>query len=501
MSARAGRSWTVEVTALDESGAATLNKAQPVIGVWNAGDSGLPTVASAPVAMNAWALGVTQVQVPASGSAGSYTFAVADQFGAGRPDFGYQARVLYADSVTPALVGRAGGEITIAGEGFRQGNSVTVNGAAATVVSWTATQIVARAPSMADAGTSLGDSVDVTVTDPVTGGATTISSGLGYTTTAPDVLALVSAPASLETGLTAAMPFAVRVFASDGVTPLAGATVQFSVSAGSATFEECMGGVTCALQTDAAGLAQTKVSGGAAGAVTLTATEVSGGATVQVMIVDTDPVRALTIATAPGYVAAGASSAWRVSLTATQDGAAAAGVPVVWSAGSGLSFGTGDSMTDATGAASMTVQAGAFSAGAETVTACGWTSVCASWTVYAVDASQWRVGIASGAGQSVSGDASFAPVTLEVTDGAGHPLQGAAVTLYQTVDAWEGVCPSQGRCAASPVLASAQSSAVSDANGLLTVTPLQVAGQPQTVNIVAVTGTQGFVSFSLVRTP
>jgi hypothetical protein len=36
---------------------------------------------------------------------------------------------------------------------------------------------------------------------------------------------------------------------------------------------------------------------------------------------------------------------------------------------------------------------------------------------------------------------------------------------------------------------------------LLTVTLLQVPGQPQTVNIVAVTGTQGFVSFSLVRTP
>jgi hypothetical protein len=491
----------VEVTALDESGAATLNKAQPVIGVWNAGDPGLPTVASAPVAMNAWALGVTQVQVPASGSAGTYTFAVADQFGAGRPDFGYQARVLYADSVIPAVVGSAGGVITIAGEGFRQGNSVMVNGVAATVVSWTATQIVARAPSMDAAGTSLGDSVDVTVMDPVTGGVTTISGGLSYNTIAPDVLALVSAPTSLETGLTATTPFAVRVFAADGVTPLANATVQFSVSAGSALLAGCAGGRTCALQTDATGVAQTKVSGGAAGGVTLAATEMSGGATVQVTIADTDPVRAITITTAPSYVAAGASSAWTVSLTATQDGAAAAGVPIVWSAGSGLSFGSGDTATDATGAASVTVQAGPFSAGSKAVTACAWTSVCASWTVYAVDASQWNVVIASGAGQSVAGSTAFAPVTLEVTDGAGHPLQGAAVTVYQTVDAWEGACPSQGRCAASPVLASSQSSAVSDMNGLLTVTLLQVPGQPQTVNIVAVTGTQGFVSFSLVRTP
>ena len=43
----AGSSWTLEVTALDETGAATTYKAQPVIGVWNKGDSGLPTVASA----------------------------------------------------------------------------------------------------------------------------------------------------------------------------------------------------------------------------------------------------------------------------------------------------------------------------------------------------------------------------------------------------------------------------------------------------------------------
>ncbi len=65
---KAGSSWTLEVTALDESGAATMYKAQPVIGVWNMGDSGLPTVASAPVSMNSMAPGVTQLQMPASSS-------------------------------------------------------------------------------------------------------------------------------------------------------------------------------------------------------------------------------------------------------------------------------------------------------------------------------------------------------------------------------------------------------------------------------------------------
>jgi hypothetical protein len=501
VSARANRSWTIEVTALDETGAATMAKAQPVIGLWNAGDSGLPTVASSPVAMNAWALGVTQLQVQASSSDGNYTFAVADQFGGGRPDFGYQARVLYADSVIPAVVGSAGGGITITGEGFRPGNGVFVNGVPATVVSLTATQIVATAPDMIDAGMNAGQPADVTVLDMSTGGSTTIAGGISYNNAAPDVIALVSAPTSLETKVTAATPFAVRVFAPDGVTPQANASVQFSVSASSALLGACSGGSACIVQTDTTGLAQTTVAGAAPGPVTLVATETTGGATLHVTLNDTDPVRALTIANPPSYLAAGASATWTLSLIATQDGAAAANVPLQWSATSGLTFGTGTMSTDGTGAAGMIVDATQLNSGSATVTACAWTTVCTTWTVYAIDSSQWSIETHSGASQSVSGATAFAPVSVEVTDGAGHALEGAAVTIYQTVDAWEGACASQSRCAAAPVLNSSKISGTSDANGLMTVTPLEVSGLPQTINIAAVTGTQGFVSFSVTRTP
>jgi hypothetical protein len=140
-------------------------------------------------------------------------------------------------------------------------------------------------------------------------------------------------------------------------------------------------------------------------------------------------------------------------------------------------------------------------AGTATVTGCVWSTVCASWTVTAVDSSQWRVEAGTGASQSVSAGTTLAAVTLNVTDTAGHALQGAAVSLYQTADGWEGTCVVPGRCAASPVLASAQSSAISDANGSVTVTPLEVPGLPQVVNIAAVTGTQGFVAVSLPVTP
>jgi hypothetical protein len=121
--------------------------------------------------------------------------------------------------------------------------------------------------------------------------------------------------------------------------------------------------------------------------------------------------------------------------------------------------------------------------------------------VTAVDSSQWRITVDSGAGQGVNAGTALAPVSLSVTDTAGHTLQGATVSIYQTDDGWEGICPSQGRCAASPELASQQSSMVSDDNGDVSVTPLEVPGLPQMVNIAAVTGTQGFVSLSLPVMP
>jgi hypothetical protein len=496
-----GSSWTLEVTALDETGAATMSKAQPVIGVWKVGDRGLPTIASEPVSMNSMAPGVTQLWMPAGSTPGNYMFAVADQYGGGRPDFGYQARVLYAASATPAAVGAAGGQIVIAGEGFRQGNQVSVNGVPATVLSVSANQIVARAPSMAAAGAALATPVDVMVSDVATGGETDIANGFVYSDALPDVMTVVSAPSALETGVAAATPFAVQLFGTDGVTPLANASVQLSAAPGSASFGACSGASTCVVQTNAMGIVQTTVTGGSAGQVVLSAAEVNGSAVKQVTVMDTNPVRVVTMASAASYVAAGASGTWTLSLSAMQDGAAAASVPVVWMASGGVSLSGASTATGADGSASVVVSGSQMNAGTAMVTGCAWSGVCASWTLTAVDSSQWRIVVSAGAGQSVSAGTALAAVTMGVTDTAGHTLQGAAVTVYQTTDAWEGTCAVQGRCASSPVLESAQSTALSDASGNVMVTPLEVPGLPQVVNIAAVTGTQGFVSLSLPVTP
>jgi hypothetical protein len=96
---------------------------------------------------------------------------------------------------------------------------------------------------------------------------------------------------------------------------------------------------------------------------------------------------------------------------------------------------------------------------------------------------------------------SLGPVTLLVTDLAGHALPGATVTVDQKSYAWESPCASDGPCPSAPVLATAQTVEVSDGNGLVQVSPLQVADVAQVVKIAASTGTQGFATAALSVTP
>ncbi len=505
----ANTTWTIEVTATNEWGTPTLQKMQPVIGVWNQSDptGTLPTVGSQAAAMNSMTVGMTQLWMAPVASASVMRIAIADQFGGGRPDFMYAARILYAGSVTPTRLGSGGGQIVITGMGFQAGNQVMVNGVPATVLSWTPTQIVATAPLMATAGATSGTAVDVAVVDARTGGSTDIQGALTYVVGTVDQVQLVSAPAALETGYVAATPFAVRVYSADGVTPATGASVTFVVTGsgtGAALVTGCQSGPGCVVKTDGTGLAQTPVMGIAAGAVMVRGTEMSGGASVQAAMADVDPVRTVAMNSAPQYLAAGASGSWSVALAATQDGAVAAGVPVAWSTtGVGFTLTPPGEMTAANGTAGVVVQVNGIAGGsANVVTGCAWSTVCSSWTVYGVAAPQWVIAVSSGGGQSVrTGGVGLAPVMMQVTDGAGHALPGAAVTVYQTAYAWEGTCGNIGACASAPVLGTSRSSAVSDANGMVQVAPMRVPGVAQMVRIAGAAGTRGLATASLAVTP
>ena len=501
---RAGRTWTLEVTATDENGAATGNKAQPVVGIWNSTDETgvLPTVAGQGVPFNSRVFGMTQLHISAATANTTMRMVIGDQFGAGRPDFTYRARMLYADTVSPTTVGQGGGLVTISGTGFQPGNVVKVNGVAAVVQSLSASRITVLVPSRAAAGASFGRAVSVSVGDLVTGGTTSAAGALTYTTGA-DLLGSISAPGSLRTGDTAATPFAVQVLAADGITALPGATVKLSVTTGTAQLSACGTGSSCWVTSDIHGRVQTGVTGVAGGAVTLTATEVGGGASVIADLMDTDPVRSIALSNPAAFVAAGGTGgSWVVRLNLIQDGAAGVGVPVTWNTGAGVYVSATAGVTDSDGSAAITVSVGTLAAGANgTVTACAWGTLCSTWTVSSVDPSQWQVSLAGGAGQSIAVGGALAPVNVLVTDGAGNPLQGATFAVWQRVLGWEGLCPATGACPAAPVLNSAEATLHADVGGGISILPLHVEGQPQTVQIALSWGATGFLTCTLVTAP
>ena len=465
----------------------------------------LPTVAATPSAFNTVVLGTTATGVAATQAEG-LRFVIADARGDGRPDFAYRARVLYADSVAPANTSINGGQIVIGGMGFRAGNEVTVNGVPAAVTSWTATTIVAVAPPESAFSTIPSGPVDVAVVDLSTGGSTVMTGTLSYGGAAPDEMTLVSAPSgTVAVGTVAALPFAVRVFLGDGITPAAGVAVTFSTLTNSAAagFGACTAS-PCAVLTDATGLASTSVTPAAYGTVSVQAAAVGATQTATFNAV----ARSVTLAQPEEYIAAGAVVTWTPQVSVVQNGAPAAGAAVTWTASGGMTVSPATSLVDAQGVAQVSAVAGPLAAvAAAQGQACVWTSpaVCANFTAVGVDPSAWRLAVIGGAGQAVSFAGpvagTFAPVVLLVTDGSGDPVAGAPVAVYQTVDAAAMPCPARGSCPVAPVLASSVASAVSDANGLVRVGPMQLAGVAEVTNVAVAAGTQGFVSLSLQQGP
>jgi hypothetical protein len=207
------------------------------------------------------------------------------------------------------------------------------------------------------------------------------------------------------------------------------------------------------------------------------------------------------------YVAAGATVAWMPQVNVIQDGAPAAGMAVSWTASSGMTVAGGLSVVSGLGVGQIAATVGPLAAGVQASgQACAWGGVqgpamCAGFSAVGVDPANWRLTVVSGAGQAVALAGMFAPVVLMVTDVAGHPVAGAAVAIHQTVDMVQMACPARGACTAAPVLGAADGMGVSDVNGLVSVTPMQMAGMGGVTNIAVAAGTQGFVSLSIERGP
>jgi hypothetical protein len=161
---QANRSLSAAVTAVDESGNASVVKAQPVVGMWAASDApGSPAEAFTPSPFNQDIYGMTRLDAQVTRST-ELLIGISDVRGDGRPDYLYHAYVLYADSVSPARIGVNGAPVTVKGTGFYPGLETEIGGVAVTPLAVSAGQMIFAAPLEADGAPT------ITISDPASGG-------------------------------------------------------------------------------------------------------------------------------------------------------------------------------------------------------------------------------------------------------------------------------------------------------------------------------------------
>ena len=205
--ARANRTFSFSVTALNENGSPTVTKAQPAIGIWQSTDS-LLTPSLSQSAFGTMQTGVTQLVADVN-LEDDYKLGIADTRGDGRPDFSYEARVLYGDTISPARASvHTNTPITITGFGFSPTTTVMVGTNSATVLSQQAGQIVISAPALSDSTQT------IYLQDSATGLTAEMDNVLNYGTINGLLTLLLGSNPQVPVGTQAPNPVRVRVTGS-----------------------------------------------------------------------------------------------------------------------------------------------------------------------------------------------------------------------------------------------------------------------------------------------
>ena len=493
--ARANREFTVEATALDEHGSSTVGKAQPVLGMWNGTDpENVPPVTGSPQPFNGVEVGLTELPVITTADS-EVRLGVADMRGDGRPDYLYRGRVIYADTVEPSRLSTSGGPIVINGVGFRQNSVVTVNNVPATVTSVSPTQITAVAP----ASGGVTGNVLLEVEDPQTLGVTIIADGLSYNAQNGDELAILTAPAD-GVAMGVPVPFTVKAMNWDNQSPAAGVSVSYSVTLGSAALG--CGQSVCIATTAGDGTATVMVSATSTGLAQVRASLSNGASIAAEFTGQSSP--SISAITPNLYLAIGGTAEWNPQGLVLNNGIPAGGLAVNWvPMANGVTPAATASVSGADGIVMQSVMAGPLNEGdVVPVNAClAGGSACAHFNVVAVHTQTAQLVAESGTIQTIAATASFSPVVLEATDAIGHPMAGAAVTFYETLDAWTPRCPAQGACPPAPVLGQASSQVISGSDGTVTLMPLSIAAEPSRLLVTAVAGGSATLNFELDKHP
>ena len=434
ITAQANRTLSVAVTALDETGAPSESKAAPVVGMWTLGDPlGTAPPALTPVPFNSETFGMSRLDAQVLNS-NSFLIGIADLRGDGRPDYHYHAHVLYGDSANPQRVSVNGGVITLQGTGFAPGLNVTVGSISAPLLATNASQMLAAASPQSDGPQT------ITINDPVTGAFSIMTNAITFGAAATDKIVLlqgVNPPTPV--GTQAVNPVTVRVVASDGITPVDGATVGWTTTNG-ATLSTCGGASTCSAISDDSGMASTWVTPAATGNAAITATLAPGvyspAQSVTATMTATSSSMDIGVTTPYLWVASGASVSVPLTARVVSQGTPQNGVTVNFAIAQGSgSLSSASAVTNSNGYASVTLTLTNFTANVQL-------SVCVApgnnpcQTIYgnAVAATMLNLQAVAGAGQVVAGPA-FQPLTVRVTDSSTppNPVLGANVLFQSTV--------------------------------------------------------------------
>jgi hypothetical protein len=356
----------------------------------------------------------------------------------------------------------------------------------------------------------------ISVSDPVSGGSTTMTGALTYGAAATDNIVLLNgANPPTPVGVQAANPVSVRVLASDGVTPVSGATVGWSGTNG-VQLSACSGAWACSVTTDQDGNAATSLTAAAAGTAIVTATLAPGvyspTKSVSGTLSATQSSSDVGISTPYIYVSQGATVGIPVNARVLSNGIGQSSVAVNFMIASGAgSLSAGSAVTNASGYATVTLSVANLNVLVQ-VNACvaPGNFPCAVFYANPVPLAQQMLQQVLGAGQVSTGQ-SFQPVVVRVVDSAmsPHSVMAAPVSFLTTVLRPGGMVPVVGSGDTNPgnpampvILKVTQSNTSSDSNGLASVVPSSGGfSAPVEVDVQATAGTSAVLDDPLLVFP
>jgi hypothetical protein len=515
---QANRTLSVMVTALDQSSAPSESKAQPVVGLWALSDPGtFPAPANTPSAFNSSTFGMTVLNAQLL-QATSFRVGIADIRGDGRPDYAYHARLLYGDHITPARASVAGSTaLAIAGFGFQANTAVVIGSASAQPLAASANQIFVTASAQPDGVR------DITISDPPTSASSILSGVVTYGAGPNDILLLVAGSnPQTPVGGQAPNPVRVQVLASDGITPVAGATISFSSSPpvdfapGTGTPIICNGSVTCTMLTDQSGQASAYATVLSQGGMTVTV-QLAPASYASPQQVQTTLVGCVScagaphdIALVPQYesVAQGATASIALTARVLSNGAPLAGQVVNFSLyhGSGT-LNPASAISDNHGYARASLQLSAFVAEVDGNACVGSSNnPCLGFHVFPVAASSLLLQAVSGDLQLIPVGPPFQPILVRVTDTSVPPnaVLGASVLFQSLMGRTNNDAPivSAGdtnitRDQMPIILGMSQASATTDANGLAIMQPSTAGFTGALAILGTITAGSGSMPFQL----